>query len=277
MVRVLESNEALAERMSMVETRMATSIVTRQQNETVSILSQATVLGPTAFPAGQTSGSENFPSDGAAYSFEEALSTSWVYRRSIARGPRTFSIATSTQWTQSWSMLSGLSLSNISNIAIQSLPIYEGDLHNSELYSFGDTCKQVDHATINTSTKSNSSGSYVTQLRRRSSIIHDSLELESVQSAVVDEAPTTPDTTKTSSLSSSISTTMSASEHRLAIASTSWSLGNWNRYTVLFVATCIYDSGADTKIFPKSRWRGHTYLRHRPGQVSTRLLVKKLS
>jgi hypothetical protein len=83
-----------------------------------------------------TFGAAQYPTESA---FEEDLSNSWVYQRSFVRGPRTFSIATSTrltQVTQSWSILSGLSLSNISNIAVQSLPVYAEDLKTNHLYSF---------------------------------------------------------------------------------------------------------------------------------------------
>ena len=79
------------------------------------------------------------PKGHPAFAFEEDLSKSWVYQRSLIRGPRTFSIATSkrlTQVTQSWSILSGLSLSNTSNIAVQSLPVYAEDLKTNHLYSF---------------------------------------------------------------------------------------------------------------------------------------------
>jgi len=75
----------------------------------------------------------------ATSAFEEDLRKSWVYQRSLVRGPRTFSLATSkrlTQVTQSWSILSGLSLSNTSNIAVQSLPVYAEDLKTNHLYSF---------------------------------------------------------------------------------------------------------------------------------------------
>ena len=83
-----------------------------------------------------TFGAAQYPTESA---FEEDLSKSWVYQRSFVRGPRTFSIATSTrltQVTQSWSILSGLSLSMISNIAVQSLPVYAEDLKTNHLYSF---------------------------------------------------------------------------------------------------------------------------------------------
>ncbi len=88
------------------------------------------------------------PKGHPAFAFEEDLSKSWVYQRSLIRGPRTFSIATSkrlTQITQSWSILSRISLSQISNIAVQSLPIFQDDLKDNHLYAFGDV-EYADHA-----------------------------------------------------------------------------------------------------------------------------------
>jgi hypothetical protein len=74
------------------------------------------------------------------FAFEEELSHSWVYKRSTGRtDDGAFSTISSAGRTASWSMLSGLSLAdNISIIAVQALPIYEQDLSNSNLYSFGD-------------------------------------------------------------------------------------------------------------------------------------------
>lgn len=48
----------------------------------------------------------------------------------------TFSVLSSAGRTGSWSMLSGLSLSQMSNIAILALPIYATDLDNREQYNF---------------------------------------------------------------------------------------------------------------------------------------------
>lgn len=71
---------------------------------------------------------------------EEELEISWVYRRTVRRGDEgAFSVISAAGRTASWSMLSGLSLSdNISIIAIQALPIYATDISNSEIYQFGE-------------------------------------------------------------------------------------------------------------------------------------------
>jgi len=139
MIRVLDSNKALAERMAILESMpWQHSLEVRQDQEAASACGQDTAAGP------DDDSPEFYPLDGPkghpAFAFEEDLSNSWVYQRSLVRGPRTFSIATSkrlTQVTQSWSVLSGTSLSQISNIAIQSLPIFRDDLKDNHLYDFG--------------------------------------------------------------------------------------------------------------------------------------------
>jgi len=72
--------------------------------------------------------------------FEEELKSSWVYRRSARNRNSTgaFSVISSAARTASWSMFSGQSISEISNIAVLSLPIYAEDLSNSEVYQFGE-------------------------------------------------------------------------------------------------------------------------------------------
>jgi hypothetical protein len=74
------------------------------------------------------------------FAFEEVLKNSWVYQRSDRRGDSgSFSVISSAGRTASWSMLSGLSLSdNISIVAFQALPVYAYDLSNAEVYQFGE-------------------------------------------------------------------------------------------------------------------------------------------
>jgi hypothetical protein len=137
MARLLESNAALAMRMPFLETAQMKFVSLREDHGSASPLAEwlaSTFRTEDADPI--TFGAAQYPTESA---FEEDLIKSWVYQRSFVRGPRTFSIATSTrltQVTQSWSILSGLSLSNISNIAVQSLPVYAEDLKTNHLYSF---------------------------------------------------------------------------------------------------------------------------------------------
>jgi hypothetical protein len=136
MVRVLESNESLAHRMSLMASSMAMSTISHRNHDSASILSEETVQRSSDAASSSTLSQESTQYTLIEHAFEEDLQKSSVYQRSTSQDPR-FSIASSAQVSLSWSMLSGLSLSNISNIAVQSLPIFEKDLENSELYSFG--------------------------------------------------------------------------------------------------------------------------------------------
>ena len=84
---------------------------------------------------------ETIQRNAGGFAFEEILENSWVYQRSDRKGDsRAFSVISSAGRTASWSMLSGLSLSdNISIIAVQALPVYAHDLSNAEVYQFGES------------------------------------------------------------------------------------------------------------------------------------------
>jgi hypothetical protein len=71
-----------------------------------------------------------------AFVFEELLMKSRVYRNMAWDSNDAFSILSSAGRTGTWSMLSGLSLSQMSNIAILALPVYATDLGNKERYDF---------------------------------------------------------------------------------------------------------------------------------------------
>ncbi|KAG4437681.1 hypothetical protein IFR05_006843 [Cadophora sp. M221] len=131
---VVEGTQDISERMARLERRMVHSGHPQTGNDLESILSQETVRDATV-----TASTNPTIHPALGYAFDEDLQSSWAYRRAKADATRPFSIASSTQLTQSWSILSGLSLSRISNIAVQALPIFETDIHNSNLYSFGGT------------------------------------------------------------------------------------------------------------------------------------------
>lgn len=124
--------------MSTIETTRAMSSMTRIREETSSFMIQKTVRDHILTQGKPIAEDACTNYTNIRFTFEDDLNTSWVYKRSVSRGPSAFSIATSTKLTQSWSLLSGLSLSNISNIAVQCLPIYEHDLQNRKLYRFGE-------------------------------------------------------------------------------------------------------------------------------------------
>ncbi|RSL49573.1 hypothetical protein CEP54_012373 [Fusarium duplospermum] len=70
------------------------------------------------------------------FAFEETLMSSRAYRIAARDNSDGFSIISSAGRTASWSMLSGLSLSEVSHIGIQAIPIYASDITNKEHYDF---------------------------------------------------------------------------------------------------------------------------------------------
>lgn len=71
------------------------------------------------------------------FAFEEDLLASRVYRRPLYSDSRE-SLVTSAARTTASSILSALSLTDISNISILAVPIYAHEITNSRRYDFGD-------------------------------------------------------------------------------------------------------------------------------------------
>jgi hypothetical protein len=87
--------------------------------------------------------------DARGFAFEELLMNSRAYRNAAHNNIDTFSVVSSAGRTASWSMLSGLSLSEMSNIAILAMPIYVSDISNKEAYFF----EPAQHEPVATSTQ----------------------------------------------------------------------------------------------------------------------------
>ena len=94
--------------------------------------------GPDPSDIAEQSGTTEIQRDVQGFAFEEELSKSWVYKRADNQDEGGFSVISSAGRTASWSMLSGLSMSDISNISILALPVYAEDIANREQYKFGD-------------------------------------------------------------------------------------------------------------------------------------------
>ena len=69
--------------------------------------------------------------------FEEDLKASGPYRRA-KRETMDYSFRSSVVRSHAWSVYSGMTLSNISELSVLALPIYRDDLVNSQHYQFGD-------------------------------------------------------------------------------------------------------------------------------------------
>ncbi|KAI1269142.1 Rho GTPase activation protein [Xylariaceae sp. FL1019] len=85
------------------------------------------------------------------FAFEELLNSSRVYKNASKDNSDAFSIVTSAGRTASWSILSGLSLSETSHIGILAIPIYETDIANKEAYDFNPPV--VEPVAVNVQTK----------------------------------------------------------------------------------------------------------------------------
>lgn len=76
--------------------------------------------------------------EASVLTYADELQASWVYRRNHSREDSPMSSDMSTTGrTASWSMLSGISLFEIFNIAVLSLPINRDDIGKHERYVFG--------------------------------------------------------------------------------------------------------------------------------------------
>ena len=69
--------------------------------------------------------------------FEEILQHSRPYRKALGMPDERLSFISAGDRTGTWSVLSGLSLSQISSLTIIALPIYSHDITNADAYSFG--------------------------------------------------------------------------------------------------------------------------------------------
>lgn len=69
--------------------------------------------------------------------FEEILQHSRPYRKALAMLDEKLSSISAGERTGTWSVLSGLSLSQISSLTLLALPIYPQDITNADAYSFG--------------------------------------------------------------------------------------------------------------------------------------------
>jgi hypothetical protein len=98
MVRVLESNAELTERMSILEKAQKNPFNFWEDREFPSVLDEQTVTSLNN-EVSDTLTLGTLQHHPAMNAFEEDLSKSWVYQRSLVRGPRTFSIATSKRLT----------------------------------------------------------------------------------------------------------------------------------------------------------------------------------
>jgi hypothetical protein len=153
----LSGHEKLAQRLSSFEKTVARAVDTQTQTDNARL----SAIG-------------SIKRNQFGFLFEEELNGTWVYQRAARKMDGSSSIISSAGRTASWSMLTGLSLSDISNIAVLALPIYAEEISNRELYQFGEI--DIDALTTVVEQTSNVMGSTrlgklaSTRLRRSSSV-----------------------------------------------------------------------------------------------------------
>jgi hypothetical protein len=147
--QTLEQNKVLAQRLAAFEpSRIDTYTITTTLELTAATPAEARSTGNVNENASasfaQASGNSSIlPIETPAwtremrgFAFEELLMSSRAYRNAAHNNSDSFSVISSAGRTATWSMLSGLSLSEMSNIAILAIPIYASDINNKEAYTF---------------------------------------------------------------------------------------------------------------------------------------------
>lgn len=99
-------------------------------------LSISDVEGVARDPIPSTNKQPEWQRNSYVFAFEEILMSSRAYRIVANNNSDAFSVISAAGRTASWSMLSGLSLSEVSHIGIQAIPIYASDITNEEHYDF---------------------------------------------------------------------------------------------------------------------------------------------
>lgn len=132
--QVLESNQEMSARLRDMDERATVAL---PAPETTVKDNASTTSSRTATPPPQTAAQSEVHRNQFGFAFEEDLLASRVYRKPLYSRSGA-SLVSSAARTTSSSVLSGLSLTEVSNISILAVPIYAHEIKNSERYTFGD-------------------------------------------------------------------------------------------------------------------------------------------
>ncbi|KAI1307103.1 hypothetical protein F5Y03DRAFT_383875 [Xylaria venustula] len=130
--RMLESNQDLAERIRGLEREG--SIISKARSEIIPGDDASTIRQASATSRSMLKTEDNLIK---RFAFEDDLETSRVYNKAIYRHSQ-LSLTSTALHTTALSVFSKLSLSQVSGISFYALPVCAIDLHNSELYVFGE-------------------------------------------------------------------------------------------------------------------------------------------
>lgn len=131
--RVLAKNEEISLRLRNIDDAIG-QLTPPKDDDGGSISSSRTVTPPPGPSSDVTQGVQRMHFSSA---FEEGLLASRVYRRPLFSNSGE-SLVTSAARTTASSILSALSLTDISNISILAVPVYAHEISNSNRYTFGD-------------------------------------------------------------------------------------------------------------------------------------------
>ena len=132
--QVLESNQEMSARLRDMDERATVALPAPQ---TPVKDDASTTSSMTAGPPRETAAQPDVHRNQFGFAFEEDLLASRVYRKPLYSRSGA-SLVSSAARTTSSSVLSGLSLTEVSNISILAVPIYAHEIKNSERYTFGD-------------------------------------------------------------------------------------------------------------------------------------------
>jgi hypothetical protein len=136
---LLESNVELSRRLAVLEDYFdARSIISRRQSHVFSLSSPEGEQAVARVGCGSNTESSNSKTGtfSTRFEFESDLEASRVYRRA-ARDTVDFSFRSSIAKSNTWSIFSCISLSDISIISVIALPINSTDITNGQHYTFG--------------------------------------------------------------------------------------------------------------------------------------------
>ncbi|KAJ4130255.1 hypothetical protein NW768_007238 [Fusarium equiseti] len=138
---LLETNHSLSHRLMSLEDAFETQTIATQRRSMLSLSGRASsqLQGqePVRSDIPQSPSSINTDSGLSKFDFEDDLESSRVYRRA-QRDTMDFSFRSSIARSNAWSVMSGLSLGDISVISVIGLPVYPEDVTNAHHYNFGE-------------------------------------------------------------------------------------------------------------------------------------------
>ncbi|KAF5009360.1 hypothetical protein FDECE_4416 [Fusarium decemcellulare] len=141
---LLDSNQDLSRRLLNLENSLDTQTIISKRMSLMSVSipesQSSNSIDPQSTLASTTESSTETDSSVfiSKFEFEDDLETSGVYRRAQHnRNTMDFSFRSSVARSHVWSILSGLSMSDVSIMSMIALPVYQEDLTNAQHYDFG--------------------------------------------------------------------------------------------------------------------------------------------